>query len=95
MISIEGGVAWSESPEHDNTSGHVKLIPNRRRRLECFAYVVAMDGRTGAESVARSASFTLPPAVADLVEGGMELGDADDQVFRRVASGYVLSFSLL
>ena len=35
----------------------------------------------------RTGSFELPPAVAKLVnEEGMELGDADDKIFRRVKS---------
>lgn len=34
----------------------------------------------------RTGSFELPPEVARLVHGGMELGDADDQVFNRVKS---------
>ena len=32
---------------------------------------------------ARTASFFLPPEVAKLVHGGMELGHADDIVFRK------------
>ena len=39
------------------------------------------------EGRARSASFLLPRAVAELVEAGVELGAADDSVFRRRASG--------
>jgi len=31
----------------------------------------------------RSAAFFLPPEVAELVRGGMELGEADDRVFAR------------
>lgn len=34
----------------------------------------------------RTGSFELPPKVASLVNEGMELGDADDKVFRRVNS---------
>lgn len=30
---------------------------------------------------ARTASFFLPEAIATLVKGGLELGDADDKVF--------------
>lgn len=36
----------------------------------------------GAESIARSGSFVLPPSLAALVDAGMELGDADDKVSR-------------
>ncbi|MFN8596489.1 MAG: inosine/xanthosine triphosphatase [Anaerolineae bacterium] len=37
-------------------------------------------------SKARTASFVLPPAVADLVRHGVELGEADDRVFNRTNS---------
>ncbi len=33
----------------------------------------------GAESSARSSSFVLPRALAELVEGGLELGEADNR----------------
>ena len=45
--------------------------------------IVARDGRSGVASTGRC---LLPPAVADLVRGGMELGDADDLVFGRSQS---------
>ncbi|HRF48937.1 MAG TPA: inosine/xanthosine triphosphatase [Anaerolineales bacterium] len=50
--------------------------------LEAFAWVVVYDvlGRAGR---ARSGSFLLPPAVAELVRQGVELGVADDRVFGR------------
>ena len=35
---------------------------------------------------ARTASFFLPPKVAELVHSGMELGDADDVVFAKTNS---------
>ena len=34
--------------------------------------------------LAKTAAFSLPPKVCELVRGGLELGDADDQVFSRV-----------
>ena len=37
------------------------------------------DGKSYGTS--RSSSFALPKAISDLVDGGMELGDADDAVF--------------
>jgi len=36
--------------------------------------------------LAKTALFPIPNAVADLVKQGVELGDADDQVFQRVKS---------
>ena len=47
--------------------------------LHAFAWMYVLSrGQTGE---ARTASFTLPPAVAKLVQQGVELGVADDQVF--------------
>ncbi|MEM8874416.1 MAG: inosine/xanthosine triphosphatase [Planctomycetota bacterium] len=50
--------------------------------LDAMAWVVALD-RDGQIGSARTATFSLPPAVARLVADGVELGDADDQVFGR------------
>ncbi len=57
------------------------------QELHCFAWAVAKSCKTGAVSKARSASFMLPDKLAELVKQGMELGDADDQVFARTRSG--------
>jgi len=47
--------------------------------MVAFAWIVIMaDGQRGS---ARTALFRLPREVQALVESGMELGDADDQVF--------------
>ncbi len=50
-----------------------------------FAWM-AVQGAAGEISEARSVTLPLPPAVADLVAGGMELGEANDRVFRTVNS---------
>jgi inosine/xanthosine triphosphatase len=55
--------------------------------LECMAWAVAVSPATGAVSRARSGSFALPPALAALVRGGLELGAADDKLFGRTRSG--------
>jgi inosine/xanthosine triphosphatase len=50
-------------------------------QLSAFAWIVIADrNRTG---WSRSASFFLPPGVADLVHQGVELGEADDRFFGR------------
>ena len=49
--------------------------------LMAFAWIVISDGKKTGK--ARTASFFLPPEVAKLVHGGMELGDADDVVFSK------------
>lgn len=41
--------------------------------MECFAWICTWDGKKLGS--ARTASFTLPPAIAKLVRDGMELGD--------------------
>ncbi len=56
-------------------------VDDEQGQLSAFAWIVVADGqRTG---WSRSASFFLPPRVAEYVRQGMELGDADDRVFGR------------
>lgn len=55
--------------------------------LHCFAWAVVQSNATGAISKARSASFMLPDKIAQLIQQGVELGDADDKVFGRSQSG--------
>ena len=43
-----------------------------------------LDTATGQQSKARSSSFALPAAIQRLLEAGLELGDADDQVLNVV-----------
>ena len=43
------------------------------------AWIAVYDGKR--EGSARSAAFHLPPEVCRLLDTGLELGDADDQVF--------------
>lgn len=50
-------------------------------QMVAFAWVVVCSHRR--QGCARTALFQLPPAVQSLIESGMELGDADDQVFGR------------
>ena len=52
--------------------------------MNAFAWVVVRQGNDYGRS--RTACFELPPQIADLVRGGMELGDADDRVFGEVGS---------
>jgi len=48
--------------------------------MEAFTWIVISDA-SGKIGQARSATFYLPPKVAELVLSGLELGDADDAVF--------------
>lgn len=54
------------------------------KSIECFAWMVIYNGTT--LGISRTATFFLPEAIAILVRGGMELGDADDAVFQRLNS---------
>lgn len=77
-ISFEGGVVESL------LGGILNLDTfDCKQQLECFAWVAVAEGRTNRISLARTASFILPPQVSDLVKGGLELGEADDKVFGR------------
>ncbi|MFC2124830.1 inosine/xanthosine triphosphatase [Bacteroidota bacterium] len=58
--------------------GGIQKIDND---LHAFAWMVILNKtRTG---IARTATFLLPPEIAELINQGMELGDADDKVFNR------------
>ncbi|MEL7237028.1 MAG: inosine/xanthosine triphosphatase, partial [Chloroflexota bacterium] len=50
--------------------------------MSVYAWVVVLN-RSGAMGHSKTGMFYLPREVADLVRGGMELGDADDRVFGR------------
>ena len=54
-------------------------------QLMAFAWM-AVKGRRGDVSEARSTTLPLPPAVKELVDAGMELGEANDRVFSTVNS---------
>lgn len=49
-------------------------------QLMAFAWM-AVKGREGDVSEARSVTLPLPPAVKELVDAGIELGEANDRVF--------------
>jgi len=81
-VGIEGGIEdGAEDSENE---------------MSAFAWVVILgrdqsqgQGEKEGEvttSRARSASFFLPPAVVRLVRQGVELGEADDQIFLRSSS---------
>ena len=72
-------------PEADywvGLEGGVEVIDDQ---LMAFAWM-AIKGRNGKIGEARSATLPLPPAVKDLVDSGMELGDANDKVFSTINS---------
>lgn len=81
-VGLEGGVSRVAEESTDGEGGGAKYP-----LLECFAWMAVQNCSSGAVYCSRTASFTLPPAVTDLMQReGMELGDADDQVFGRTNS---------
>jgi inosine/xanthosine triphosphatase len=71
--------ARSVLPEADFWFGIEGGIEDLGAEIAAFAWVVALS--TERCGKARTGAFFLPPAVADLVRQGVELGDADDIVF--------------
>lgn len=59
-------------------------VEEQEGELSAFAWVVVRSA--AGMGKARSGSFYLPPAVAELVAQGMELGEADDIVFSKTNS---------
>ncbi len=62
--------------------GGVEIVDGQ---LMAFAWM-AVQGRVGDISEARSTTLPLRPAEKDYVAGGMELGEANDRVFSTVNS---------
>ena len=54
-------------------------------QLMAFAWM-AIKGTSGTIGEARSPTLPLPPAVKELIDQGMELGEANDRVFATVNS---------
>lgn len=77
--------ARTEQPDADFWVGLEGGIDIFDEQLMAFAWM-AIQGRNGNISAARSATLPLPPAVKQLIDSGMELGAANDQVFATVNS---------
>jgi len=77
--------ACAAEPDADYWFGLEGGVEPSPHGLLTFAWIVVIgsDNRIGR---ARSASFLLPEAVAGKVRSGMELGQADDEVFGRTDS---------
>ncbi len=74
--------AQEQVPEADfwvGIEGGVDALPGKSETLLAFAWVVVLSAEQ--RGCARTGAFELPAPVADLVCGGIELGEADDQVF--------------
>ncbi len=76
--------AQEAQPEADFWVGIEGGCMPRYAQLEAFAWVLILTKTN--QGFARTASFLLPPPIADLVAQGLELGHADDQFFGRTDS---------
>jgi inosine/xanthosine triphosphatase len=71
-------------PEADYWVGMEGGIETKDGAMEAFAWMVVLSRQRIGK--ARTASFQLPPKVAELVQEGYELGHADDMVFGKTNS---------
>ena len=82
-VGIEGGVE-AVTDTHPEQPDEYSTKDQNGTELAAFAWVIVLskseDGRTRMGK-GRKGTFYLPPAVAKLVQQGLELGDADDIVF--------------
>jgi inosine/xanthosine triphosphatase len=72
--------ALQAQPEADFGVGIEGGVEPHGAELSAFAWVVVLSP-TGMEGKGRTGTFFLPPAVAELIRQGKELGEADDIVF--------------
>lgn len=73
-------------PEADFWIGIEGGVDEQGSELGAFAWVVVRAREPGGRDrlgKSRTGTFFLPPAVAELVRAGKELGEADDMVFGR------------
>ncbi|NJN27889.1 MAG: DUF84 family protein [Cyclobacteriaceae bacterium] len=68
-------------PEGDFYVGIEGGVQKNGSALEAFAWIVIIFGNTMGRS--QTATFQLPPAISTLIGQGVELGHADDMVFKR------------
>lgn len=73
--------AQQQQPDADFWVGVEGGIAKTGQTTEAFAWVVVLSKERAGQ--ARTASFALPPAIVELIEQGVELGHADDLVFKR------------
>lgn len=71
-------------PDADFWVGLEGGVAPHKGALTTFAWIVVLG--KDRQGQARSGTFFLPPAVTALVEQGMELGQANDQIFEQIHS---------
>lgn len=72
------------APEADYWIGIEGGVADTSAEMTAFAWIVVRSKRGVGKS--RTGTFVLPPAVAQLIRQGRELGEADDIVFNRANS---------
>jgi inosine/xanthosine triphosphatase len=77
--------AWRSHPDADFWIGLEGGVVTIDDQLMAFAWM-AIRGRNGKISDARTATLPLPPAVRELIASGVELGEANDRVFSTINS---------
>jgi len=70
-----------EAPQADFWVGVEGGVEDVNGELHAFAWIVVRS--VSLQGKGCTGTFVLPPRIAELVHGGMELGDADDVVFQR------------
>jgi len=80
--AMRASVAAPEADYWIGLEGGIEILDDQ---LMAFAWM-AIQGPSGDISEARSTTLPLPPAIKELVEQGMELGEANDRVFATVNS---------
>ncbi|GAB5358047.1 hypothetical protein AAMO2058_000425400 [Amorphochlora amoebiformis] len=75
------------APAHFSVGLEGGLNESYWKTLECHAWMCVRDLQTKKNSLARTASFSIPKKVEELIRNeGKELGEADDIVFKRKES---------
>lgn len=74
--------AKKAEPDADYWVGIEGGLSKINEEMEAYAWIVieSQDGKVGK---GRTGSFFLPPKIVELINQGMELGEADDVVFKR------------
>lgn len=79
--------AEKEKPDADFWAGMEGGCEDIEENMHVAAWIVvkSKDGKIGK---GKTGTFILPEAIASLVRQGIELGKADDMIFKRQNSGY-------
>lgn len=93
-VGMEGGLEWSDVDADAKTNLYCiawMALYGRRVAVTIEAFASSdTESYTGDKKpifgLAKAATFPIPDSITALIKEGVELGDADDQVFQRVKS---------